>query len=154
MASSADSGARGRELPNVLIIMTDQQKATASHLYGNQFCHTDGMERLARRGPGFRRFGKMLRVGGIGMHRAVFVRRSLRSRRIGRLPTCSTRHAPVRFATHRGNLQARKAGLNSESFVANKKRRFFLNGDRTSSRRCFDHAGDCSPRAQANTAKA
>ncbi|MFC1525199.1 sulfatase-like hydrolase/transferase [Candidatus Latescibacterota bacterium] len=36
--------------PNVLVIMTDQQKATASHLYGNPFCHTPSMARLAERG--------------------------------------------------------------------------------------------------------
>ena len=36
--------------PNVLIIMTDQQKATASHLYGNTFCETPNMARLAREG--------------------------------------------------------------------------------------------------------
>jgi len=34
--------------PNVLVIMTDQQKATASHLYGNTFCETPAMERLAK----------------------------------------------------------------------------------------------------------
>ncbi len=36
--------------PNILVIMTDQQKATASHLYGNNFCKTPSMERLAREG--------------------------------------------------------------------------------------------------------
>ncbi|MFC1713256.1 sulfatase-like hydrolase/transferase [Candidatus Poribacteria bacterium] len=36
--------------PNILVIMTDQQKATASHLYGNTFCETPSMERLAREG--------------------------------------------------------------------------------------------------------
>jgi arylsulfatase A-like enzyme len=36
--------------PNVLLIMTDQQKATASHLYGNPFCETPSMARLARQG--------------------------------------------------------------------------------------------------------
>ena len=36
--------------PNILLIMTDQQKATASHLYGNTFCHTPAMERLAEDG--------------------------------------------------------------------------------------------------------
>lgn len=35
---------------NVLVIMTDQQKATASHLYGNPFCQTPNMERLAKEG--------------------------------------------------------------------------------------------------------
>jgi len=38
------------EKPNVLVIMTDQQKATASHLYGNTFCETPAMERLAQEG--------------------------------------------------------------------------------------------------------
>ena len=33
--------------PNVLVIMTDQQRATASHLYGNSFCETPSMARLA-----------------------------------------------------------------------------------------------------------
>ena len=37
-------------LPNILIIMTDQQKATASHLYGNTFCETPNMARLANEG--------------------------------------------------------------------------------------------------------
>ena len=36
--------------PNILVIMTDQQKATASHLYGNTFCQTPSMERLANEG--------------------------------------------------------------------------------------------------------
>jgi len=36
--------------PNVLVIMSDQQKATASHLYGNSFCQTPAMERLASEG--------------------------------------------------------------------------------------------------------
>lgn len=36
--------------PNILVIMTDQQKATASHLYGNTFCQTPNMERMARSG--------------------------------------------------------------------------------------------------------
>lgn len=36
--------------PNILVIMTDQQKATASHLYGNSFCETPSMERLANEG--------------------------------------------------------------------------------------------------------
>ncbi|MFN2231621.1 MAG: sulfatase [Anaerolineae bacterium] len=36
--------------PNVLLIMTDQQKATASHLYGNPFCETPSMARLAGQG--------------------------------------------------------------------------------------------------------
>ena len=33
--------------PNILLIMTDQMKATASHLYGNSFCETPSMARLA-----------------------------------------------------------------------------------------------------------
>ncbi len=28
------------ERPNVILIMSDQMKATASHLYGNSFCET------------------------------------------------------------------------------------------------------------------
>jgi arylsulfatase A-like enzyme len=36
--------------PNVLLIMADQLKATASHLYGNTFCRTPAMERMAREG--------------------------------------------------------------------------------------------------------
>ena len=36
--------------PNILVIMTDQQKATASHLYGNPFCETPSLQRLARQG--------------------------------------------------------------------------------------------------------
>lgn len=38
------------KLPNILVIMTDQQKATASHLYGNSFCETPNMQRLADEG--------------------------------------------------------------------------------------------------------
>jgi arylsulfatase A-like enzyme len=33
--------------PNILLIMTDQQKATASHLYGSYYCRTPQLERLA-----------------------------------------------------------------------------------------------------------
>jgi len=36
--------------PNILVIMTDQQRATASHLYGNSFCQTPAMARLADEG--------------------------------------------------------------------------------------------------------
>jgi arylsulfatase A-like enzyme len=36
--------------PNILIIMTDQQKATASHLYGNPNCETPSLAALARQG--------------------------------------------------------------------------------------------------------
>lgn len=36
--------------PNILFIMTDQQKATSSHLYGNSFCQTPNLERLAKSG--------------------------------------------------------------------------------------------------------
>ena len=35
------------ERPNVLLVMTDQQKATASHLYGSAVCETPSMARLA-----------------------------------------------------------------------------------------------------------
>lgn len=38
------------EKPNILLIMTDQQKASASHLYGSYFCHTPHLERLADEG--------------------------------------------------------------------------------------------------------
>lgn len=38
------------ERPNILVIMTDQQKATSSHLYGNPFCETPALERLAQEG--------------------------------------------------------------------------------------------------------
>ena len=38
------------ERPNILVIMTDQQKATASHLYGNVDCVTPNLERLAQSG--------------------------------------------------------------------------------------------------------
>ncbi len=41
------------QLPNVLVIMADQMKATASHLYGNEFCRTPGLERLAASGTLF-----------------------------------------------------------------------------------------------------
>lgn len=40
----------GRRRPNVLVVMTDQQKATASHLYGSEFGITPSMEKLAQRG--------------------------------------------------------------------------------------------------------
>ncbi|MFN2284229.1 MAG: sulfatase-like hydrolase/transferase [Anaerolineae bacterium] len=36
--------------PNILVIMSDQMKATASHLYGNTFCETPSMARLANDG--------------------------------------------------------------------------------------------------------
>jgi arylsulfatase len=36
--------------PNILVIMTDQQKATASHLWGNAFCQTPHLARLAAEG--------------------------------------------------------------------------------------------------------
>ncbi len=38
------------ERPNVLVIMSDQMKATASHLYGNPFCETPSLGRLADEG--------------------------------------------------------------------------------------------------------
>lgn len=38
------------ETPNVIVIMTDQQKATASHLYGNSFCRTPALEQMADEG--------------------------------------------------------------------------------------------------------
>ena len=36
--------------PNVIIIMSDQMKATASHLYGSTFCQTPSLERMANEG--------------------------------------------------------------------------------------------------------
>ena len=36
--------------PNILVIMTDQQKATSSHLYGSTFCETPSLARLAEEG--------------------------------------------------------------------------------------------------------
>lgn len=42
------------ERPNVLVIMVDQMKATASHLYGSPFCETSSLERLARSGVLYR----------------------------------------------------------------------------------------------------
>lgn len=36
--------------PNILFIMSDQMKATASHLYGNSFCETPSLARLAEDG--------------------------------------------------------------------------------------------------------
>jgi arylsulfatase A-like enzyme len=38
------------ELPNIVVIMSDQMKATASHLYGNPFCETPALARLAEEG--------------------------------------------------------------------------------------------------------
>jgi arylsulfatase A-like enzyme len=42
-------------LPNVVVIMADQFKATASHLYGSRSCRTPSLERLARTGVRFDR---------------------------------------------------------------------------------------------------
>lgn len=36
--------------PNVLVIMADQMKATASHLYGSSFCETPALGRMAAEG--------------------------------------------------------------------------------------------------------
>ncbi|HAA78432.1 TPA: hypothetical protein DCE37_25310, partial [Candidatus Latescibacteria bacterium] len=36
--------------PNIIVIMADQMKATASHLYGSSFCETPSLERLAKQG--------------------------------------------------------------------------------------------------------
>jgi arylsulfatase len=41
---------RSGKPPSVLVVMSDQQKATASHLYGSQFGRTPSMERLMQRG--------------------------------------------------------------------------------------------------------
>jgi len=40
--------------PNILVMMCDQMKATASHLYGNTFCKTPSMARLAKDGVLFK----------------------------------------------------------------------------------------------------
>ncbi|MCE2431752.1 MAG: sulfatase-like hydrolase/transferase [Candidatus Latescibacteria bacterium] len=40
--------------PNVIIIMSDQMKATASHLYGSAFCQTPSLERMANEGVLFK----------------------------------------------------------------------------------------------------
>jgi arylsulfatase A-like enzyme len=40
--------------PNVIVIMSDQMKATASHLYGSSFCETPQLERLANQGVLFK----------------------------------------------------------------------------------------------------
>jgi len=41
--------------PNVIVIMVDQMKATASHLYGSSFCQTPQLERLANQGVLYKR---------------------------------------------------------------------------------------------------
>ena len=41
--------------PNIIVILCDQLKATASHLYGSSFCTTPQLERLAREGVFFER---------------------------------------------------------------------------------------------------
>ncbi len=38
------------EAPNIVVIMADQLKATASHLHGNEFCDTPNLARLADQG--------------------------------------------------------------------------------------------------------
>jgi len=38
------------DTPNILFLMVDQMKATASHLWGNRFCNTPGLEKLAQNG--------------------------------------------------------------------------------------------------------
>ena len=38
------------ERPNILVIMCDQLKATASHLYGNSFCETPRLAQMAQEG--------------------------------------------------------------------------------------------------------
>jgi hypothetical protein len=35
-----EGGMMPKQQPNVIVIMADQQKATASHLWGNSFCET------------------------------------------------------------------------------------------------------------------
>jgi arylsulfatase A-like enzyme len=39
--------------PNVIVIMSDQMKATSSHLYGNPFCETPSLARLSAEGVRF-----------------------------------------------------------------------------------------------------
>ena len=39
--------------PNILVIMSDQMKATGSHLYGNPNCETPSLERMSREGVRF-----------------------------------------------------------------------------------------------------
>jgi choline-sulfatase len=39
-----------RDRPNIIVIMSDQMKATASHLYGSTFCETPALGRLADEG--------------------------------------------------------------------------------------------------------
>jgi arylsulfatase A-like enzyme len=41
--------------PNIIVILCDQLKATASHLYGSSFCETPQLARLAREGTMFER---------------------------------------------------------------------------------------------------
>ncbi len=40
--------------PNIIVIMSDQMKATASHLYGSAFCQTPSLERMANEGVLFK----------------------------------------------------------------------------------------------------
>ena len=40
--------------PNIIVIMSDQMKATASHLYGSVFCQTPSLERMANEGVLFK----------------------------------------------------------------------------------------------------
>lgn len=44
----------GRRIPNVVVIMTDQMKATASHLWGSEICETPHLARLAADGVLYR----------------------------------------------------------------------------------------------------
>jgi hypothetical protein len=57
------------QLPNVLLVMADQQKANARHLYGSPFCHTPALERPAQEGllcePGSSSFPSMGQVDRI-----------------------------------------------------------------------------------------
>jgi len=48
--SATGDGTPMAEPPNIVVIMADQLKATASHLYGNEFCETPNLARLADRG--------------------------------------------------------------------------------------------------------
>jgi arylsulfatase A-like enzyme len=52
-AGDGPDRAEAASRPNVLVVMCDQMKATASHLYGSTFCETPSLERLARTGVTF-----------------------------------------------------------------------------------------------------
>ncbi|MFC1763774.1 sulfatase [Planctomycetota bacterium] len=49
----AENKRLANEKPNIIVIMCDQLKATASHLYGNSFCKTPNLGRMADEGTLF-----------------------------------------------------------------------------------------------------